>query len=248
MTGMLNLLFFFIVVTYSENLRPYNTSLYYWSFEDVNNNTSSDLSGKKDAHINGKFRLCRGIFGNAIQLISNNSYINFGILDGFCMSSPELCAEGFAVLFWLKLDMFAPNRVVLQHSLHRHSEGLTMWTCDKYGNASLCMSLNTKSRSYTTDVRLSLNEWSHLGLVWVKAKESLFVYMNCSLEAHVGKNESRFNVTSIDPSTTRNLSLILGATRNKKKNSQVIIDEFALWNTTLSREDVCNTFNVQSGR
>ena len=248
MTGLLRVLPFLFVVVYSKVHRFYNTSVHHWSFEEVKNGTSSDLSGTNDAKISGDFRFRRGAFGSAIELKNFNSYINFGTFNGFCLSSQDHLSEGFSVLLWLKMERFFPNRVILQLSSNRHSKGFTIWTCNKLKVHRLCLRFNTRSRRYATDIRLRQNEWTHLGIIWVNSKKSVFVYINCVLVAFV--NDSRVNEVDTNSSTPENsnLSLIFGAIRNKKKNPQAIIDELALWNTTLSSDEVCNVFSVQSGK
>ena len=230
----------------SENV--YNTSVHYWSFDDVSNNTSADLIGSNDGKIGGKFRLVRGVVGSAVHLASNDSWIDFGPLGNFCINAPRNCSEGFTVLFWLKLVTFARNRLILQRSSHRYSEGFTIWTCNKRKTFALCITVNTDLRVYSANVELELNRWLHLGIKWVKSTESLLVYLNCSLEVNIGKNRTTDNVLYVDPFTPRNQSLVLGASHNKKKNSQIILDEFALWNVTLSSKAICSAFNLRSGK
>lgn len=222
----------------------YCGSVSYWPFESLSDRVIRDWTGNNNGKINGTFRLVNGIVGSAIELTGKYSWIDFGLLPGTCLNQPESCSEGFTISFWLKLPTFVGNKIIVQLGQHRHSKGFTVWTRRKK-EKKINFSVNGKNRRFESTLTWPTLDWTHVSLVWRKQEQILGIYFNCS-EVH-RVNQSSPPKDSKSAVTLDKVSLMVGASHGHNKNAHMLMDEFAIWNRTLTKEELCAVVNNKTG-
>lgn len=220
----------------------YRNSVNYWPFEDVSNGTAIDYTGSNHGRIGGRFHSVSGLVGSALELTGNKSWVDFGVLPSSCLNRPESCRSGFTIAFWLKIPDFKGNKIVLQLGQHRFSRGFTLWT-RRGQKKNVGFSVNTLHRKYNWMQEWNNRDWNHVALKWDNNTGSLRIYLNCTIVKVVNKSAKAEPLE--DDKASR---LILGASHAKKKNMKLMVDEFAIWNSTLSDDTLCKVFRIRSGR
>jgi hypothetical protein len=199
-----------------------------------------DWTGNNDGRINGSVRSVHGIVGSAIELTGNYSWIDFGILPGTCLNDPVACEEGFTLAFWLKLPTFIGNRIIVQLGRNRHSRGFSVWTRRKK-EKKINFSVRSKDRLYHSMLTWPTIYWTHISLVWRKNESDLGIYFNCTLYDKVitGKPKDAMKLSKV--------TLMVGASHGHNKNAHMLMDEFAIWNRTLSEKEICRVVDIKTG-
>lgn len=220
----------------------YRTTVNYWPFEDISNQTAIDYTGSNHGRITGSFSSVSGIVGSALALSGNKSWVDFGVLRSSCLNKPSTCQSGFTIAFWLKFPDFKGNKIILQLGEHRYSRGFTVFT-RKIIRKNIGFSVNTRLRKFKYMQEWNNSDWNHIALKWDNRTSSLKIYVNCSLAQVVNNSEPAEPVQ--DDRASR---LILGASHATKKNIKLMVDEFAIWDRPLSDNILCKVFRVHSGR
>lgn len=220
----------------------YRNTVNYWPFEDVSNRTVADFSGANDGRIRGGFHTVDGIVGSALALSGEKSWVDFGVLPSSCLNRPSKCHSGFTIAFWLKIPDFEGNKIILQLGEHRYSRGFTVWT-RKSMKKNIGFSVNTRLRKYMWLQEWNSGDWNHIALKWDNKTAILKIYVNCTIVQTVNESEKAALVE--DHKASR---LILGASHAMKKNTKLMVDEFAIWDRSLPDDMLCKMFNIRSGR
>lgn len=219
----------------------YRNSVHYWPFEEVSNGTTKDYVGSNDGRINGGFNTVSGLVGSALELRGNETYVDFGVSPSSCLNRPVTCRSGFTITFWMKIPNFQGNKIVLQLGQHRFSRGFTLWT--RRGlKKNVGFSVNTLHRKYDWVQDWYNDHWNHVALKWDNNTGILSIYLNCTIVKVINESEKATPIN--DDKTSR---LILGASHAKRKNMRLMIDEFAIWNRTVSDDTLCKVFQIRSG-
>ncbi|XP_022795623.1 uncharacterized protein LOC111334195 isoform X1 [Stylophora pistillata] len=219
----------------------YKNTVHYWPFEEISNRTVIDYTGYNEGRLRGSFNIISGIVGAALEISGNNSWVDFGVLSsGSCINEPETCRSDFTIAFWLKISNFQNNRVILQLGQHRFSRGFTIWTRRSL-KKNIGFSANSLNRKLYWMREWNSDDWNHIALKWDNRAGSLRIYFNCSLVKVVNKSEEAMPLE--DDKASRQ---ILGASHAKKKNTKLMVDEFAIWNHTVSDDLLCRVFKIRS--
>ena len=236
-----SLKFFFLSFFSFKATEWYKNTVNYWPFEDVSNRISIDYTGRNNGNISGSYHSISGIVGSALALYGNESYVDFGVLSSSCLNKPSTCKTGFTIAFWLKIPDFRGNRIVLQLGEHRYSRGFTVWTRKKLA-VNVGFSVNTRLRRYVW-LQVWNENWNHIALIWNNRTSSLRISLNCSTGQVVNTSES------VEPESNDNRAsrLILGASHAMKKNIQIMVDEFAIWDQPISESTLCEIIKIHSG-
>lgn len=86
------------------------------------------------------------------------------------------------------------------------------------------------------------DNWNHIALKWDNRAGSLRIYFNCTLAKVVNKSKKATPLEDNKPSR-----LTLGASHAKKNHMKLMVDEFAIWNHTVSDDLLCKVFRIRSG-
>lgn len=219
----------------------YTNSVHYWPFEDISNGTAKDYAGSNDGRIKGDFNTVSGLVGSALELKGNETYVDFGVLPSSCLNRPATCRSGFTIAFWMKIPNFQGNKIILQLGQHRFSRGFTLWT--RRGlKKNVGFSVNTLHRKYDWMQDWYNDHWNHVALKWDNNTGILSIYLNCTIVKVINESEK---ATPLDDDKASRL--ILGASHAKRKNMRLMIDEFAIWNRTVSDDTLCKAFQIRSG-
>lgn len=222
----------------------YNQTYSYWPFELESafwkNHIVRDWTGRNNGKIHGAVRHIPGVVGTAIHLYGNTSSIDFGLLPGTCFNDPMSCTTGFAITFWLKIPNFKGNKIIIQMAKNRNSRGVTVWT-RRHGARKLNFSVNGKNKKYRLEASWGTEDWTHIAIVWFRDPDALKVYFNCTLYDTV-KNSQPTKKSSIET-----VKMMFGASQGNKKHSRVQLDELAIWNRTIEREEICGIVRVKTG-
>jgi len=237
----------FLTILYTVLSLPipewYNSSLSYWPFESFSiDRIVRDWTGRNDGIINGDVRSVPGIVGTAIELTGKNSWIDLGLLPGTCFEDPISCKTGFTMAFWLKLPTIKGNKIIIQMAKNRNSRGFTVWT-RRQKQKMINFSINGRNRIYLSELKWPTVHWTHITLVWSRQSSTLKVYFNCTLEETVSDSKK----PKKESTDLSKVSLMLGASHAKKKNSHILMDEFALWNKTLDQDEICRIVRIKTG-
>ena len=219
----------------------YRTTVNYWPFEDISNQSAIDYTGFNHGRIIGRFTSVSGIVGSALALSGDKSWVDFGVLRSSCLNNPSTCQSGFTIAFWLKIPSFQGNKIILQLGEHRFSRGFTVWTRQSM-RKDIGFSVNTRRRKFISMQQWSSTDWNHIALKWDNRTSSLKIYVNCSLAQVVNNSEPAVAIQD-----NRASRLILGASHATKKNMKLMVDEFAIWDRPLSDDILCSVFRVHSG-
>lgn len=219
----------------------YSNSVSYWPFESFSDRVIRDWTGNNNGKINGTVRSVNGIVGSAIELSGKYSWIDFGLLPATCLNEPEACSEGFTIAFWLKLPTFVGNRIIIQLGQNRHSRGFSVWTRRKK-EKKINFSVNSKHKSFHSMLTWSTVDWTHVSLTWQKTEQHLGIYFNCSLVDSVKKPGPPGKSAKLDKVT-----LMVGASHGHNKNAHMLMDEFAIWNRTLTADELCRVVDIKTG-
>ena len=231
----------FLSIFSSENQPEwFATSMHYWPFDNIVGKIIRDHKGSNHGRLSGNFRLIPGIVGSALSLTGSKSFLEMGQLNHSCLHDPETCTTGLTIMFWLKMPVFKGNKIILQLGKHRFSRGFTVWTRSR-NKKMVGMSVNTRRKSHETTLEWDPSYWTHLTIVWKKSKAELQVYFNCTLQSKKVKVAERTRGYSQSP-------LVVGANSAKQKNTPVMVDEFAIWNDTLTKSKICSIFKIKSGK
>ena len=234
----LNFLFSLISLKATE---LYKNTVHYWPFEEVSNRSVIDYTGYNDGRLRGSFNIITGIVGAALEISGNSSWVDFGVLPSLCINHPETCRSGFTIALWLKIQGFQNNRIILQLGQHRFSRGLTIWT-QRSLRKNIGFSTNTLNRKYYWMLEWKNDNWNHIALKWDNRAGSLRIYFNCTLAKVVNKSKKATPLKDNKPSR-----LTLGASHAKKNHMKLMVDEFAIWNHTVSDDLLCKVFRIHSG-
>lgn len=237
---VLFLSFFFAIFSLEDQPEWFADSMHYWPFDNIVGRIIRDHKGSNDGKLSGSFQLTPGIVGSAISLNGESSFVELGYLQHPCLRDPESCTTGLTLMFWIKMPVFKGNKIILQQGKHRFSRGFTIWTRSK-NKKMVGMSVNTRRKTHETTLEWDPRYWTHFTIVWNKRKGDLKVYFNCTLMS------KKVNVKRTNRGHTQT-PLVLGANREKKKNTPVMVDEFAIWNDTLTQEKICNIVKIKSGK
>ncbi|XP_068688561.1 uncharacterized protein [Montipora foliosa] len=217
----------------------YRTTVNYWPFEDVSNQTATDYTGTNNGKIKGNHHVISGIVGSALALSGNNSFVDFGVLSSTCLREPSTCQTGFTIAFWIKIPEIQGNEIILQLAEHRYARGFTVWT-RKRPKGKIGFSVNTRLRNYKWLQEWNSRDWNHIALIWNNASSSLKISVNCSIVQVVNSSEKAVE------DHKKASRLILGASHAMKKNMKLMVDEFAIWDRPISGDTLCKIVKIQS--
>lgn len=234
---------FFAIFSLENQPEWFEDSMHYWPFDHIFGKLIRDHKGSNHGKLSGNFHLIPGIVGSALALDGISSFVELGYLQHSCLRDPDSCTTGLTLMFWIKIPVFEGNKIILQLGKHRFSRGFTIWTRHR-GKKMVGLSINTRKKSHVTKLEWNPRYWTHLTIVWNKPKSKLQVYFNCTLMP-----EEKVRVTSKNVGYAQTpRPLVLGANSEKKKSTPVMVDEFAIWNDTLTKEKICSIVKIKSGK
>ncbi|XP_022795633.1 uncharacterized protein LOC111334203 [Stylophora pistillata] len=202
----------------------YQKASYYWPFNTLKDPGILDQRGTTSVQAYSK---------NGLQLDGFlGSWADLGNFSYHCISNPEACKTGFTATFWLRVDDRQSKRFVMQIGSATQAVGTTMQVDgDFFG-----VYVNGRVTQRHVQVNWTYASWVFVALSWNKTENKINVFLNCSSvpyeKYNVGKN---FKFSSVPP----NHMLILGASNARLNSIKMTIDELAIWNDVLSKQDVC---------
>lgn len=105
--------------------------------------------------------------------------------------------------------------------------------------------VNSRATQRHVEVSWPYSSWIFVALTWNKTEGKISISLNCSSVPHkkdtVGHS---FKLAPVPPSHT----FILGANNARLRSIKMTIDELAVWNGLLSKEDLCYIMESKAGK
>ncbi len=143
---------------------------------------------------------------------------------------PSTLNTSFSYTFWARVRDSAQQDFMSTESLGGFANGDMILRFD----AGSDLRLITKEGGSSTVISFgayNLNQWYHLGVTFNAGTNNIKFYVNGSL---IGTTND--DVTDMNP-------YFLGRPRDGDKLPNALLDEFSIWNNTLSDADITNIFN-----
>lgn len=169
------------------------------------------------------------------------SWAELGNFSYHCISNPEACKTGFTVTFWLRVNDRQNKRFIMQIASATLAVGTTMQIDgDVFG-----VYVNGRATQRHVEVKWPYSSWVFVALTWNKTENKIGVLFNCSTVPYEKNTvERNFRFSPVPPYHT----LILGANNARLNSIKMSIDELAIWNGVLSKNDVCYIMESKAGR
>ncbi|XP_068752195.1 uncharacterized protein [Montipora capricornis] len=202
----------------------YKQASYYWPFNSLRDPGIVDQRGTSSVPGHSKNGLKLDEFFGSWADLGNFSY--------HCISNPDSCDTGFTVTFWLRLDdVKKDQRVVLQIASALQAVGTTI----QIRGHVLHFYVNSPAIRRHVAVNWPNLKWSFVALIWRKNKNKIEVLLNATTVSYESNSTSQdYELASVPPSHT----LIIGAHNARLQSTRMIIDELALWNGDLQKDDI----------
>ena len=170
------------------------------------------------------------------------SWADLGNISHHCISNPDVCDTGFTVTFWLRLDdVTRQPQVVLQIASALHAVDTTI--CIR--NHNLGFYVNSPIERRHLAIEWPYSKWNFVALTWNKSENSIDVLLNATTVPFVKNTVAKiYTLASVPPSHT----LILGANNARLWSTRMIIDELALWDGVLQKDDLVYIMAAKAGK
>ena len=210
----------------------YQKASYYWPFNTLKDPGILDQRGTTSVQAYSK---------NGLQLDGFlGSWADLGNFSFHCISNPEACKTGFTATFWLRVDDRQNKRFVMQIGSATQAVGTTMQIDGDYFGVYV----NGRATQRHVQVNWTYASWIFVALSWNKIDNKIGVLLNCSSVSYEKYNVgASYRYSSVPP----NNMLILGASNARLNSIKMTIDELAIWNGVLSKQDVCYIMESKAG-
>ena len=169
------------------------------------------------------------------------SWAELGNFSYHCISNPDACKTGFTVTFWLRVNDVQRERVIMQIA----SATLAVGTTIEIDKDELGVFVNSRDTQRNVVVKWPYSSWVFVTLSWNNIEKKINVLLNCSSVPYVtNTTRQNFILAPVPPYHT----LILGANNARLRSMKMTIDELALWNAVLTKEDLCYIMEARAGK
>ena len=211
----------------------YQQASHYWPFNTLHDRRVADQRGTTSVPAYSK---------NGLQLDGwIGSWADLGNFSYHCISNPDVCKTGFTVTFWLRMNERQTEGVILQIASDLRAVGTTVEiNGDVFG-----VHVNSPTIQRNVEVNWPYSSWVFVTLIWNKVENKINVLLNCSSLPYVKDTvKQSYRFAPVPPYHT----LILGASIARLRSTKMAIDELALWNGVLSKEDLRYIMESKAGK
>jgi len=219
-------------------------SVAWWSFDKIEKNKVKDITGKVTDHIDGNFRLIKGIRGQAIKLDGYTTKITRK-----AKFAPKF-QKSFTIEAWVALAAYPWNWCPIINQMKKEKAGYSL-DIGPRGEVRLQVVVEGLLCNCIVEDSLPLRQWCHVVGVF-DANYGLKVYVN-------GKEKKIFRIKGM-MSPANDVDLILGSIREKKKPAFIhrehgtlpywfsldaALDEIKIYNKALNEEEISQIYETQ---
>ena len=205
----------------------------YWTFDEANGSTSSDVRGSFDGMLAGGAAFVPGKFGNAVEFDGSTAEVDFGLGAG------DL-GDKFTVSIWVKwtgADSPANAMRILENKNDSNSsDGWGIFTESSNDTNALVRGSSDAAISSSVTTSWKANDWHHI----------VAVFNDANLEVFADGSSRASGV--IAPVTPGGKSLKMGKWHNGNANTfKGLMDDLRLYDKVLTVNEVATLFGGGSG-
>ena len=171
------------------------------------------------------------------------SGVVLGDFEETCLSYPDLCDDGFTITFWIKLGKIAYSNdynTIIQITRREVSVGTALLIQGR----TLNFYVNSPKRTRKLSVLWDASFWTHVSLVWNKTVSRSNMYLNGTHLVSATRSEFTDRFAVDVPPINR---LTVGANYLLMHNTDMVIDEVAIWYRPLSIEELSLLYAAKTG-
>ena len=195
---------------------------------------NGNLIGSINGTVIGDARLVSGKMGLALYTNGVDQYVDFGYQGDKCLGSISLCLHGWVTAFWVQL-VNDNHGVIMDTGVYGYDR---VWI-----NVNGSGFLNSRFKSSPSKfwcVSLKLptqQDWFHIVVTWQLCSGAQLYIDGQLVDASPSSDSTPSNGKP---------RLVLGATNKYKNIYKMALDEFRVWDTVMSDEEVLALYTVDA--